>query len=152
MKNKNSSMIMMSPLLAVLLTACWASTGPDDETDTSEESQGEPGFEVCTTPVCFADFPCRSDSVCRDATTLLACRDIPCEQTCGTSCCSGASCGSGGTETCPEGTTCHQLFDGCSGSTSAPWGGSEARCLAPGSVEEDGQTWVEPENYCGTCS
>jgi len=150
----------------IILSACWDSSGPAYEEDAAEDTiveahdpgqedirvdeEGEdPPEEACTTPICFSDFPCGSMSVCRDDRTMLTCRIIPCEETCGTTCCSGASCGIKNTVTCEEGTTCHQLVDGCA---HWPMEFNEARCLAPGTVEEDGSIWIEPESYCSYCS
>jgi hypothetical protein len=179
MKKMIQSPAVFVPVLLLLVPACWDSSAPSEMIDGAEDIMVEvddPGREVhdpvhddpvhedirideiaeerveelCTAPICAADFPCRADSVCQSEGTLLRCRTIPCEEVCGTPCCIGASCGTQSTETCPEGTTCHQLIDGCS-----MWptpAGNAARCLTPGTVEEDGQTWIEPETYCSYCS
>lgn len=150
--------------LVFLSAACLDSSEPAHDLDANEDTIAEvydPDHEdlfidepdpggTCTTPLCHADSPCSADSVCVSADTRLLCNRVSCAAWCGTPCCSGSGCSNGASETCPEGTTCHQLFDGCSRWFLSVTNG--ARCLPAGTVEQDGQTWIEPVYYCSDCT
>jgi hypothetical protein len=144
---------------------CYSSAGGPDADGGREDGGG--GGEACDRPTCFSDFPCGSDSFCRDRTTIQRCRSIPCWETCGTTCCSGASCGASSTEACPAGTECAERPHAGFGS----WGGTEAVCLpaaepdagpsvdAGGDVDggdddggdEDGDAWAFPAEFVSYC-
>ena len=121
---------------ALLCAGCYSSNvagdagEPDGSPDAADDVAAEvradagPDVEACDRPICAADFPCREDSHCLNAVTVESCRDIPCSEVCGTTCCTGGSCGAGGTTPCPTGTICLE-----SGSAPSPYGGGWAECF-----------------------
>ena len=80
-----------------------AETADDAAVETPDDGGTLPETEACDRPICAADFPCGETSHCLDRTTVEACRNIPCWEVCGTTCCTGGSCGSSGTTACPPG-------------------------------------------------
>ncbi|MFH1434685.1 MAG: hypothetical protein ABIJ56_03110 [Pseudomonadota bacterium] len=129
-------------------------TGGDESPDGPEQIDEiieDEAEEECTPEnMCFSDFPCMFTAVCIDEQTVRFCRDVPCWETCGTMCCSGASCGSTGTEECGAGTECFEKVE------HTGFDGGKAECLPPPSdastdddVDYDG--WHRPETYSSWC-
>ena len=136
--SRASSMALVAALLAAgcYVSSATGDAGDDVESDSDgtstevrDDADAGPEAETCDRPICAADFPCREDSHCLDPSTVETCRDIPCWEICGTTCCTGGSCGSGGTWPCPAGTICLE-----SGSEPSPYGDGRAECF-PAPVE-----------------
>lgn len=119
--------------------------------DGLEEDVPQEQVVKCDVIICTADFPCQFNSICVDSETIVYCRTVPCEEICGTVCCSGGGCESTDrVEICPEGKQCFEHFE-------YGIGMSEARCLPVSSdagtdadvIDYDG--WHQPEVYKNSC-
>jgi hypothetical protein len=110
---------------------------PDGDAD-GDSPDGEP--ETCTPEhMCYADFPCRDWSFCRDERTVVRCESVGCSspRVCGTSCCSGGTCLQSleAPTTCPDGTFCFEDPEGNPMGFGGP--GRMARCLPDPEVGAD---------------
>lgn len=134
-------------LLLSLLIGCAADTqdlSPTPSTeDASVEDQGpadtRPTDSCLGGPLCTVDFPCRGSSMCASERSLQTCRTVPCEEACGTPCCSGGGCNGLEIVTCPPQTACYQNKQ----TDEAFIDEVEARCLTSSQAMALG--WVAPD-------
>jgi len=82
-------------LLVMLLAGACDPSDEERDDGMTEDAGGDEASDDdvgCSEILCWADFPCTNNSYCASDTQLRPCRTIPCEEYCGTPCCSGASC------------------------------------------------------------
>lgn len=138
---------LMKPMISLLLGLCAGCSADTDELpnprlDAPMEDAGQ--TDDCSGgPVCFVDFPCRGATMCASDDSVQDCRTVPCEEACGTPCCSGAGCAPLEITTCRAGTSCYQNV----ATLEASYGQVEARCLTSSMAASLG--WVAPTGSAG---
>ena len=152
----NIKITIVGLALSFFFSACIeGGSGSMTSVDAGDATQDSDGANECPNGIeCFVDFPCASASRCSGEDTVRECHTIQCEQVCGTPCCSGAICETGGEVTCEEGFTCVE-----SPYYGHGWGWIAA-CISDAEAADvevydpatyDGESYVIPESY-GVCS
>jgi hypothetical protein len=114
---------------------------------------------AAATRMCYADFPCRDESFCRDDRTVVACINVHCAspRVCGTPCCSGGTClpSLDPPTICAAGEWCFENAEGNPYGFGGP--GRAARCLpdpgadAGASADADYDGYARPEVFEPYC-